>query len=317
MNAEELSENSDDSSRGSVAAPRGSEEVASLREAFTGFRNLVRHLHRYEQLRSGRTAATATPPVQTQPPEPLPIAAVSPAMPEVDWEALFAPLHESLLKLTRDVQTLRDELPREVAALAADSLAGSFEHLSDRMDRLSEAVQTSCVAAPSTMHDAAPELESFPTAPIADRLPPELLEAVFGEDVGKSPELRIERDRLLDGLMRQDPHAGCFVGYLLLFQFAAVSERPRILRPLGEAFYRWCPKDNGTQIFETAVIGWVNRRCQQVGLSLRVEAVTLNCRFDAERHHAAGQAGRDVTDVLGWVVRSQDRIFDRAMVGVH
>ncbi len=106
-------------------------------------------------------------------------------------------------------------------------------------------------------------------------------------------------------------------GQLLVFQSAAAERQPQALKDIGEAYYRWQPKNSpGTNPFEAALIAWLQKTCEASGIPNTIEPVDPGGRFDAARHTASSR-GVEITETLGWIVlRPGGKIYTKAAVNV-
>lgn len=299
-----------------------------LIDALQGFRGFVRGVVRSEQLAAAQGSDIGGFPPPVARPEPAAPTATAPSLLAARWEALEAELAQCRRQIhqlgeawqtwTREESTRAQNLREELGALRSEVIS--------RLTKLAEqpvSPPVENIPQEKTNVQAPPVAAcSSPPPPVALREvagggAPHAVTGLLGPEFSRQSVLAAEFAQLLEAVSRGEPAAGALVGYLLLFQNAAAADKPRLLRPLGEAFYRWHPKQEQTSSLEEAFITWVNRECQSCGVPTRVELVSLPCRFDTERHQAQGRPGRDVTEVFGWVVRTGDRIFDRAMVGAH
>lgn len=303
-----------------------------LMDALQGFRGFVRGVVRSEQIAAARNGDSLAVPPSAAPVEatdptttvPLPPASSPTA---ARWETLETELvqcRRQLHQLGEAWQTwVRDEANR--AQQLREELGALRSEVTTRLTKLAKnSAGDQAVLTPTVMTNAPSPVVANTSSPppfakqdIANSGTAPNVTGLLGPEFSRQPVLAAEFSQLLEAVSRGEPAAGALVGYLLLFQNASAAEKPRLLRPLGEAFYRWHPKQEQTSNLEEAVVTWVNRECQSCGVPTRVELVSLPCRFDIERHQAQGRPGRDVTEVFGWVVRTGDRIFDRAMVGAH
>ena len=126
-----------------------------------------------------------------------------------------------------------------------------------------------------------------PTAAIALRLPP-----------GRAGGLRL-------------------VGQLLVFRSSPAEKMPTLLKEIGEAYYRWSPQTGGrADEMENALVAWLQRACEQAGISNTIELVHPGERFDSTRHNAA-ERGVEITKSFGWIVlRDNGKVYTKASVAV-
>ena len=142
--------------------------------------------------------------------------------------------------------------------------------------------------------------------------------SLLGPELAACASLESSRARLFRGVQQGQDSAGSLVGWWLAFRTTAGSERHKILRPLGEALYRWLGENEADELMAETWVAATNKLCQDFGLRASVERIRLGVRFDPDRHLATGRPGRDVTEVWGWVVVLPDgRVFDKALVTVQ
>jgi hypothetical protein len=91
-----------------------------------------------------------------------------------------------------------------------------------------------------------------------------------------------------------------------------------LLKDLGEAYYRWQPKTTpGNNLFEEALIGFLQRTCENAGIYNSIELVHPGERFDSSRHNASSR-GVEIVQVLGWIVlRDNGKVYTKAAVEVR
>ncbi|MFO0820105.1 MAG: hypothetical protein U1A77_19300 [Pirellulales bacterium] len=303
-----------------------------LIDALQGFRGFVRGVVRSEQIAAARNGDSLAVPPSVAPSEatdptttvPLPPASSPTA---ARWETLeteivqcrrqLHQLGEAWQTWVRDEANRAQQLREELGALRSEVTTRLTKLAENSAGDQAELTPTGMTNAPSPVVASSSSPPPFSPRDIANSGTAPNVTGLLGPEFSRQPVLAAEFSQLLEAVSRSEPAAGALVGYLLLFQNASAADKPRLLRPLGEAFYRWHPKQEQTSNLEEAVVTWVNRECQSCGVPTRVELVSLPCRFDIERHQSQGRPGRDVTEVFGWVVRTGDRIFDRAMVGAH
>ncbi len=142
-------------------------------------------------------------------------------------------------------------------------------------------------------------------------------EALLGGELAHNPALKAEKNQLLNGVLNGDPAACGLVGSLLLFRAAAADKMPPLLKDIGEAFYRWQPRNsNRPSELEKALVEWLMRACDQAGMANTIELVNPGERFDSLRHNSL-RPGVEVTQVLGWIVlRDNGKVYTKASVAV-
>jgi hypothetical protein len=145
----------------------------------------------------------------------------------------------------------------------------------------------------------------------------EWLRAILGPMLAKDPALESERREFVKGVLSDHAGACSLAGQLLVFQAAAPEKMPTLLKDIGEAYYRWQPKRTaGDRPLETALAAWLQRACDNAGISNSIALVHPGERFDSMRHAAAGR-GVEITDVFGWVVlRDNGKVYTKAAVAV-
>lgn len=139
----------------------------------------------------------------------------------------------------------------------------------------------------------------------------------FGPDLANNEALTALRDKVVQGLLGGDRNTTGLAGTLLLFQSATPDRMPQILKDVGEAYYRWNPRTQlGNDPLRNALITWLHRKCESVGVSNTIEIVQPGDRFESSRHNAK-QRGVEVTQVAGWVVlRDNGKVYTKATVAV-
>jgi hypothetical protein len=139
----------------------------------------------------------------------------------------------------------------------------------------------------------------------------------FGPDLANNQALTALRDRVVQGLLSGDRNTTGLAGTILLFQSATPDRMPQILKDVGEAYYRWNPRTAlGEDPLRNALITWLHRKCESVGVSNTIEIVQPGDRFESSRHNAK-QRGVEVTQVAGWVVlRDNGKVYTKANVAV-
>jgi hypothetical protein len=92
---------------------------------------------------------------------------------------------------------------------------------------------------------------------------------------------------------------------------------PQVVKDVGEAWYRWRPdRSGGPDPFRDAIIDFLHRRMDAVGLTHRVALVHVGDRFDSKRHNTQGR-GVEVSEVWGWLVlRDNGSVYTKASVAV-
>ncbi|MDY0168220.1 MAG: hypothetical protein RBS80_16850 [Thermoguttaceae bacterium] len=143
-------------------------------------------------------------------------------------------------------------------------------------------------------------------------------QALLGAELASQPALSEVREQLLGELLHGDNGARALAGQLLVFQSTPMERMAQLLKDVGEAYYRWRPKQRpGAAPMEQALAGWLEAKCDEAGIGNRIELVDPGERFDATRHSAAAR-GVEITEVLGWIVlRDNGRVYTKATVAVR
>jgi hypothetical protein len=197
---------------------------------------------------------------------------------------------------------LRDELAQQKT-----SIAGSLQDIQRRVDDGLAELTSRLWPVQETKQEA----NAMPAT--SD----EWLRAILGPMLAKEPALESERQELVKGILSDHAGACSLAGQLLVFQAAAPEKMPTLLKDIGEAYYRWQPKRTaGDRPLETALAAWLQRACDNAGISNSITLVHPGERFDSARHTAAGR-GVEITDVFGWVVlRDNGKVYTKAGVAV-
>jgi len=141
-------------------------------------------------------------------------------------------------------------------------------------------------------------------------------DVIFGADLASEPELSGAIGELRDRLLAGDPTAVSLAGHLMVFHSALPERRPQLLKELGEAYYRCCPKrTDEDNVLETALVESLQGSCQGAGYSNTIELVHPGERFDSTRHSPVGKGGVEVAGACGWVVlRDDGKVYTKASV---
>lgn len=138
---------------------------------------------------------------------------------------------------------------------------------------------------------------------------------IFGEYLGVDPSISHLSGTLLADVYVGDNDAVGLMGHLLDFRSASGERRPRMLKDIGEAFYRWKPTDD--QALREALIVWIHAQLDAVGIGNRIEVIQVGDRYDMQRHNAK-ERGVEVCDVYGWIVlRGNGKVYSKASVSVR
>ncbi len=208
-----------------------------------------------------------------------------------------------------------DGVNRQFAALA-DGIRHLEERLDAGLDRLA--------AGPSPQQPQEfQEFQGPEPGPVSGPLigPPagdDWQRALLGAELAEHPGLDFERQRLLAGVLQGDTGACSLLGQLLVFRSARTDKMPPLLKDIGEAYYRWQPKNRpGPNTMEQALVVWLKETMQDAGIANTIEVVQPGERFDSTRHTASTR-GVEITEVRGWVVlRDNGKVYTKASVAVR
>jgi len=138
---------------------------------------------------------------------------------------------------------------------------------------------------------------------------------IFGEYLAVDPSISHLSGTLLADVYASDNDAVGLMGHLLDFRSATGERKPRMLKDIGEAFYRWKPTDDDA--LRDALMVWVHTQLDAVGIGNRIEIVQVGDRYDMQRHNAK-ERGVEVCDVYGWtVLRENGKVYSKASVSVR
>jgi hypothetical protein len=138
---------------------------------------------------------------------------------------------------------------------------------------------------------------------------------VFGEQLSVDPAISYLSGTLLADVHAGDNDAVGLMGHLMDFRSAAVERKPKMLKDIGECFYRWKPTDDAT--LRDALIVWIHALLGSIEIGNRIEIVQVGDRYDMQRHNAK-ERGVEVSDVFGWVVlRENGKVYSKASVSVR
>ena len=144
------------------------------------------------------------------------------------------------------------------------------------------------------------------------------LTAILGTELMANATLEVPCQQLLEGVLADEGPAQGLAGQLLVFRSASPERLPQLLKDLGEAYYRWQPKTApGNNPFEEALVGFLQRTCENAGIYNSIELVHPGERFDSARHNATSR-GVEIVQVLGWIVlRDNGKVYTKAAVEVR
>jgi hypothetical protein len=138
---------------------------------------------------------------------------------------------------------------------------------------------------------------------------------IFGADTASNPAVAHLSGRLLSEVYGGDDDAMGMVGQLMDFRSADRERKLRMLKDIGEAFYRWKPA--GDDRLRDALIAWVHALLDREGIPNRITVVQVGDRYDMQAHNAK-ERGIEVSAVYGWVVlRDNGKVYSKANVSVR
>jgi hypothetical protein len=142
-------------------------------------------------------------------------------------------------------------------------------------------------------------------------------QAILGPELCGNPGLSKPRQELLCEVLAGEPAACGLAGTLMIFRSAPAEKMAPLLKEIGEAYYRWRPRAGGKVAdMEQALAAWLQRACEQSGMSNSIELVHPGERFDSTRHNSP-RPGVEITQVLGWIVlRDNGKVYTKASVAV-
>jgi len=214
-------------------------------------------------------------------------------------ERQFAGLNERLNGLDERVGELTLELKsvREMAEEAAEN----------------DAVEPPETAEPESSQENVPS-QGSDTGDIDETLGSLLL----GDELCGDAALAADRSELLAGVQSGDIAAIGLASRLMLVQVAAKAELPPLLKEVGEAYYRWRPKNTDvSDVFEETLVETMHKRIADVGLRNSIEVVQPGDRYETSRH-VTPDRGVEVSDVRGWaVMRENGKALTKANVGLR
>lgn len=161
-------------------------------------------------------------------------------------------------------------------------------------------------------------IEPLPPVP-SEPQPHDSWEAIIlGSELSGNAALSAVRQRFLADVVAGVVAARALAGQLLLLQTTPPDELPERFRHVGEAYYRWRPRNaTADDPLEQALADWLTRRADEAGLPNSIQLVRPGDRFDSTRHSAATR-GVEVTAVHGWVVlRDNTKVYTKASVTVQ
>jgi len=221
-----------------------------------------------------------------------------------------AGLPPSAIEALRDAVQQQESMVSTALAQLQTQIQSEFQEMARLMSPLGDRLQV--LAGQQTL---AWEENASRQAPLSNTA---WERVILGSDLTARSAVAAERQSLIDGMLRGDPRACALAGQLLVFQSSPAERLPQLLKDIGEAYYRWQPKRcPGTPAMEEALAQWLQRCCEEAGLSNTIELVHPGERFDVSRHHAASR-GIEITEVHGWIVlRDNGKVYTKAMVSVR
>ncbi len=137
---------------------------------------------------------------------------------------------------------------------------------------------------------------------------------VFGEQLSVDPAVSYLSGTLISDVHAGDNDAVGLMGHLMDFRSAALERKPKMLKDIGESFYRWKPTDDAT--LRDALIVWLHAVLDSIEIGNRIAIVQVGDRYDMQRHNAK-ERGVEVSDVFGWIVlRENGKVYSKASVSV-
>lgn len=138
---------------------------------------------------------------------------------------------------------------------------------------------------------------------------------VFGPEGASNPAVAYLSGRLLSEVYAGDNDGQGLVGQLMDFRSANSERKLRMLKDVGEAFYRWKP--TGDERLRDALIAWVHALLEREGIPNRITIAQVGDRYDMQAHNAK-ERGVEVAEVYGWVVlRDNGKVYSKANVSVR
>lgn len=278
-------------------------------------------------------------PVATQPVHPTTPTAVQSVDPESAQGAGPEMVHSLLAPLTAKLEQIESVLEG-----IYNSQAPLFQSLSEVLSAMSQQETTATAQAQAIKYDTEMILnglkqiyEEQQTQEVAEEeLPIEEVNievqpaqaapqpsddswasVICGEALAMDPSLTGSHHELVNGLLSGDPGAMGFAGQMLLVQSAQPDRIAPLLKDVGEAYYRWRPQmADQEDPFRRALVGWLERKCEEGGVNNPIELVHPGDRFDSTRHNSK-KKGMEITEVYGWVVlRDNGKVYTKANVAV-
>lgn len=216
---------------------------------------------------------------------------------------------------TDELRRALEKLPQQLESMGQTVLTGVGKRLDGLAAMMAEFHQEMQTHLEDLPRAAEPELARAATAGAGDEDRWE--RALFGEELCQNPELATIRQDLLEEMLSGVGEARALAGQMMLVQSASAEQMPELLKSVGQAYYRWRPRTGaGDEPLERALVSWLTKRAEAVGLRNKIQLVHPGSRFDATRHLAA-ERGVEIVAVHGWVVlRNNGKVYTKANVSV-
>ena len=243
------------------------------------------------------------------------------------FRVLLEPINQTLVRIERAVtcppatagvergRTIAEPAPAAPEPLRDATAAELFR----RLERLQTSLRYLCEQLALEPESCLP-IEALPPEPASETRGGQAAtgweQIVLDDQFATEPKQANSRQRFLRDVWQGNAAARILAGQLMIIRAAEQSELPEMLRHVGEAYYRWCPRtvDTPQDPLEPALAQWLNQRVQKAGLPNSIQLVQPGERFDSTRHNATSR-GVEVIEVGGWVVlRDRTKVYTRANV---
>ena len=176
---------------------------------------------------------------------------------------------------------VRDGLGEQHAALG-----GGIRQVQQQFDEGLRALAAMLHAGASRHFPPEPERPATPRRSAGD-----WQEAILGRDLAEHPGLDPQRQRLLTGVLQGEPAACALVGQLLVFRSSPAEKDAHPAQGNRRGLLSLEPAQSGqADEMEKALVAWLQRACDQAGMSNTIELVHPGQRFDSMRHNASERA---------------------------
>ena len=140
---------------------------------------------------------------------------------------------------------------------------------------------------------------------------------LLGTELANEPAISGDCAGILQDLSQGDQPATELVGQLMIFRSAAPDRMAKLLKEVGEAYFRWQPYTSmGDPPLLVTLVSYLTRICEANGLGNTIKLCRAGDRYDATRHSAKDR-GIEVSNVHGWIVlRENGKVFSKASVAV-